>query len=347
MIIPVKNSPYVTEARKIGDIGHGTYGTVEKWQTHSGELVAIKRFNRGRNSHLRKQSAMNEADILKRLRHKNIIRLLQYIKDGEDFCLVLEFVQGPSLHGLIQQQRNFNQLTTDDWYEKVVNFTKQLLTGLQYLHEQNIMHFDIKTTNLLVSEHGTLKICDFGLSCKMGKELFTSRNTITYSAPEILAKKKDDPLRFDAPAHPAAIDVWSVGCVVFTMLTGSGPFSPPTERRKFEDYAFAQQTLECINQCIVPSRMRTRSQGKPSPLKSYNRYTLGPRLEQQLKGKPPACFEFLKACWQMDPQERPSCSDLLGMDFLLKVNSSDQMRVPRDRGKTAAPQASVGWGAQP
>eukprot|EP00884_Botryococcus_braunii_P000260 jgi/Botrbrau1/10234/Bobra.0362s0023.1 len=341
MITPKTNLHYVNKLmfKKIGDIGEGQYGVVEHWQTSKGQPIAIKRFHRpaGASSgqdHEPQFFARREAGILISLSHKNIVGFLDYIKDGEDHCLVLELVPDFDLYKLIRQQQRSKQLGTDDWYEKVIKFTEQLLKGLQYLHGKQVVHFDIKPKNLLVTEHGILKICDFGLSCKFGARLDASKHAIWSIAPELLDQLQDDTTRYvpDAPSHTAAVDIWGVGCVVFAMLTATHAFVPvpynayamPSYRQQLERL---ERSVEVLYHCnSFPNQTHLPKHFHERPLRRVSGDVF--KLKERLEGKPPECLEFLKACWQLNPTTRPSCSDLLKMDFFRHKNNGDHTRVP-------------------
>eukprot|EP00884_Botryococcus_braunii_P020928 jgi/Botrbrau1/7519/Bobra.0019s0010.1 len=338
------------DCKKVRDIGRGTNATVEEWQTSDGRPFAIKRFNvrcaTSAQSRLeQKRLAAREVKVLKMLPHdhvhENIVRIIEYIKDGEDYCLVLELVKGTDLFELIQQQET-SQLKTDDWYEKVVKLTEQLVTGLTYLHEKGILHFDIKTENLLVTEHGILKICDFGSWREIGTPVETRQSTFQ-SAPELCCQNVDDL----PPAHVAASDVWSVGCVVFEMLTGKRPFVPDhikTTKEKFsvpfQEFLYGiKDTIDMLNRLTSenPMPMRASSQEKRLSPDSDKVFT----WEECLRCRPPECIEFLKACWQMDATERPSCSELLEKDFLKNKIHGDLERVPREAKRPRSEPMSV------
>eukprot|EP00884_Botryococcus_braunii_P020927 jgi/Botrbrau1/7518/Bobra.0019s0009.1 len=322
----------MNKAKKVKDIGAGTYATVEEWQTSDGRPFAVKRFNvtcatRAQSRLEQEICATREVQVLEILPHdhvhENIVRFLEYMKHGEDYCLVLELVKGPDLFELIHQQET-SQLKTDDWYEKVVKFTKQLLTGLTFLHKNCILHLDIKTENLLVTEHGILKICDFGGWQKMGTPIETSDPNL-HSAPELCWENVDDL----PPAHVAAFDVWSVGCVVFEMLTGQRPFVPDHIKTSRENFSILIQELLDEMEEVLDTLKRLTSEN-PMPMRASSQdKRLSPDLdkvctwEECLRCRPPECIEFLKACWKMNATERPSCSELLEMDFLKNKRHCD------------------------
>eukprot|EP00884_Botryococcus_braunii_P001430 jgi/Botrbrau1/11288/Bobra.0038s0054.1 len=389
---PVEDSHYVSGYEKRGIIGRGTFATVEVWaKKFDGQpaAIAVKRFNGQADICDLQMLAEQEAKILKNLRqeHDNIVGFREYIKHGEDHCLVLEYVKGDNILELIEQQSSTpNGLRGDAWYDLILRLTRQLLLGLQHLHEkEEIMHFDIKPENLLVTESGILKICDFGLSCKMGTPLEAAVNTIWYSAPELLENEVKSPSQPYTPDHSGAIDVWGVGCVVYEMLTGTPPFLPdlttpgevetpageletpageletlageldtPTGELETpagdfaapgpETFPDSSEQLKRIHQCIegfknwppnhdcdqIPSGMRTESLDKL--FKGLN----------ALKTSSES-IKFLKACWELNPMERSTCSDLLKMDFFQK-----QILVIKGGGggaesaRTAAPGARIG-----
>eukprot|EP00884_Botryococcus_braunii_P001428 jgi/Botrbrau1/11286/Bobra.0038s0052.1 len=333
MFKPVENSHYVRKYKKSGILGKGTFGIVEEWQRSDGQpgAVAIKRFNRKDDSLDRQiYLAVREAKILKDLRHDNIVRFHEHIKQDGDHCLVLELVKGSDIGRIIAVQSSTpDGLKTDAWYKKVTKFTRQLLIGLRYLHEEkHIVHFDIKPENLLVTEYEILKICDFGLSCEMGTPVVGSRNTIYYSAPELL----ENDMILD---NLGAIDVWGVGCVVYQLLTGTPPFLPDLTKTpgaldtlptSTEQLGRIYQSIEVLLKFLPPNQDCDQN---PLPRRTESQETpFTPDMLERLKfykEKRPESIEFLKACWELNPSERPTCSDLLKMDFFPKTNIGDNM----------------------
>lgn len=203
-------------------IGEGAFGSVYSGlDNDTGRLMAVKQVRVPRAAAVKGKVAVHlsglEADInvLRRLKHPNIVRYLGSERQDDFIHIFLEFVPGGSIAQLLTR---FGALC-----EAVVRvYTRDILMGLAYLHQHRIMHRDIKGANLLVASSGRIKLADFGASRKI-EELASCdsniakslRGTAYWMAPEVI--KQD--------GHGRAADIWSVGCTIIEMVTGKPPWT--------------------------------------------------------------------------------------------------------------------------
>lgn len=149
-------------------IGQGSFGKVYLgMDAEKGLLMAVKQVDLaigGNGSEEKKQSMVTamqqEIDLLKDLQHENIVQYLDSSTDQSHLNIFLEYVPGGSVSALLSNYGAFEEAL-------VSNFVRQILTGLEYLHERNIIHRDIKGANILVDNKGGVKISDFGISKKV------------------------------------------------------------------------------------------------------------------------------------------------------------------------------------
>ncbi|XP_038721640.1 serine/threonine-protein kinase ATG1c-like isoform X2 [Tripterygium wilfordii] len=206
--------------RVVGDylvgrqIGSGSFSVVwhARHRVHGTE-VAIKEIATSRLNKKLQESLMSEIFILKRINHPNIIGLHDIIEVPGKLHLVLEYCRGGDLSMYIQRHGQVPEAIAK-------NFIQQLATGLQILRENNLIHRDLKPQNLLLStndEHAVLKIADFGFarSLQPNGMAETLCGSPLYMAPEIMQLQK-----YDAKA-----DLWSVGAILFQLVTGKTPFT--------------------------------------------------------------------------------------------------------------------------
>lgn len=209
----VKESDVKLELKEA--IGKGSFGTVYRAYDRLLEVeVAVKHFDKRyvKDSSARK-SIQNEIDILGRLDHPAVVKLLRIAQSVNDLYIVMEYWGKKNLSQLID--KNFYTLGT---YKDIM---KSLMDGLIYLHENNVYHRDIKCENAMVKvdDQGHYRACfiDFGLAseCKPGDYLNSASGTICCMAPE---------LHMSALYLPGPNDVWALGVLFYVMLTKEFPF---------------------------------------------------------------------------------------------------------------------------
>lgn len=217
-----QNEEQQQQANKIGDylvketLGEGAFGKV-KLAIHipTNEKVAIKILNKKRMLELSGDitKIQKEINILKKMRHKNIIQLYEILESRNNLFLVMEFCPKGELFDYIVKKKRLNEVTA-------CKFFQNLIDGIEYLHSQKIVHRDLKPENLLLDERGNLKLSDFGLStCYQGK-IMTPCGTPSYAPPEMLRGE---------PYVGVKSDVWSCGIILFAMLCGFLPFAESKE----------------------------------------------------------------------------------------------------------------------
>ncbi|KAG5243042.1 kinase family protein [Salix suchowensis] len=206
--------------RVVGDylvgrqIGSGSFSVVwhARHRVHGTE-VAIKEIVTNRLSERLQESLMSEIFILKRINHPNIVRLHDIIEVPGRILIVLEYCKGGDLSMYIQRHGKVPEAIAK-------HFMQQLAAGLQILRDNNLIHRDLKPQNLLLSmsdNNEVLKIADFGFarSLQPSDLAETMCGSPLYMAPEIMQLQK-----YDAKA-----DLWSVGAILFQLVTGKTPYT--------------------------------------------------------------------------------------------------------------------------
>uniref|UniRef100_A0ACD5TN91 Uncharacterized protein n=3 Tax=Avena sativa TaxID=4498 RepID=A0ACD5TN91_AVESA len=197
-------------APPIRPIGRGAYGIVcAAVSSDTGEEVAIKKIGNAFDNHIDAKRTLREIKLLRHMDHENILAIKDLIRpprrdDFKDVYIVTELMD-TDLHQIIRS----NQSLTDDHCQY---FLYQLLRGLKYVHSANVLHRDLKPSNLFLNANCDLKIADFGLARTTSETDLMTEYVVTrwYRAPELL---------LNCSQYTAAIDVWSVGCILGEIIT--------------------------------------------------------------------------------------------------------------------------------
>lgn len=253
-------------------IGAGSFGKVYLgMDATNGLLMAVKQVEVPTAASDERRLAMTDAlereiELLKDLQHANIVQYLYSSSDDEYFNIFLEYVPGGSVAALLRNYGAFEE-------PLVRNFVRQILEGLNYVHERGIVHRDIKGANVLVDNKGGIKISDFGISKKLEDNLMPGnrlhrpslQGSVYWMAPEVVKQV----------AYTKKADIWSVGCLIVEMLTGEHPWAQLNQMQAiFKIGSFSAKPP-------IPSDISTDAQG------------------------------FLDLCFELDHEIRPSAGELL------------------------------------
>lgn len=270
-------------------IGQGSFGTVFlALHAVTAELMAVKQVEMPTNSGTAMDAKKNnmiealkhEISLLRDLKHDNIVRYLGSNSDEKNLNIFLEYVAGGSVATMLV---NYGSLPEG----LVSNFVRQILQGLNYLHSQDIIHRDIKGANILVDNKGTVKISDFGISKrveastllnpqphKRGGPRVSLQGSVFWMAPEVVRQT----------AYTKKADIWSLGCLVVEMMTGSHPHPNCTQLQAIFKIGGA----------------------------GANADNAKPDLPE---GATDHAKEFLRRTFELEHEKRPSAEELMDMEF--------------------------------
>lgn len=210
-----KDSKSFEKIQPNGFLGQGAFGDVVLVKDKETELLyAMKEISKKTlvQSHSA-ENLKNEISIQKGLNHPNIVKLFSCFQDEEKVYLVLEYCKGGSLAQLLQKQKRISE-------SRAFFYFLQTCIGVNYLHKQDIIHKDLKPANILIGSEGSVKICDFGLS-GLGQVQENYCGTLEYMAPEMIKMVP----------YTKAIDIWSLGVLLFELLNGYTPFASKSKER--------------------------------------------------------------------------------------------------------------------
>ncbi|KAJ2899110.1 mitogen-activated protein kinase [Zalerion maritima] len=268
-------------------IGQGSFGCVYlALHAITGELLAVKQVESpspgSNNQNGGKKKSMidalkREITLLRDLRHPNIVQYLGCSSSTEHLNIFLEYVPGGSVQTMLNSYGALPE-------PLVRSFVRQILTGLSYLHTRDVIHRDIKGANILVDNKGMIKISDFGVSKKLeasnilqgannNRHRPSLQGSVFWMAPEVVKQS----------GYSRKADIWSLGCLVVEMMTGTHPFPDCSQ-------------LQAIFKI---------GGGKVTP-------TIPDKAS-------PEAIKFLNQTFEIDHNLRPSADELMMSEFLTPI----------------------------
>lgn len=192
-------------------LGAGTYGVVREADGPSGKVavkIILKKSVKGNE-----KMVYDELEMLQRLKHPHIVKFVDWFESRDKFYIVTQLATGGELFDRICEQGRF---TEKDASQTI----KQVLSAVDYLHENNVVHRDLKPENLIYvtrDPDSDLVLADFGIAKTLGGQedtLQTMAGSFGYAAPEVMDRK----------GHGKPVDMWSMGVITYTLLCGYSPF---------------------------------------------------------------------------------------------------------------------------
>ncbi|KAM3282633.1 mitogen-activated protein kinase kinase kinase 3 [Capsicum chacoense] len=196
-------------------LGRGTFGHVYLgFNRENGQMCAIKEVKVVSDDQTSKECLKQlnqEIILLSNLTHPNIVRYHGSELDEETLSVYLEYVSGGSIHKLLQEYGPFREPV-------IQNYTRQILSGLSFLHARNTVHRDIKGANILVDPNGEIKLADFGMAKHITScpSVLSFKGSPYWMAPEVV---------MNTSGYGLAVDIWSLGCTILEMATSKPPWS--------------------------------------------------------------------------------------------------------------------------
>ncbi|XP_077603976.1 mitogen-activated protein kinase kinase kinase 19 isoform X1 [Crocuta crocuta] len=260
-------------------LGKGAYGTVYCGLTSQGQLIAVKQVALDTSDKLATekeyQKLQEEVDLLKALKHVNIVAYLGTCLEENIVSIFMEFVPGGSISSIINRFGPLPEMV-------FCKYTRQILQGVAYLHENCVVHRDIKGNNVMLMPTGIIKLIDFGCAKRLAwaglngthsDMLKSMHGTPYWMAPEVINES----------GYGRKSDVWSIGCTVFEMATGKPPLAS-MDRMAAMFYIGAHRGLM-------------------------------PPLPEHFSEN---AVDFVRVCLTRDQHERPSAAQLLKHSFLMR-----------------------------
>lgn len=298
----------VNEFERLNKIDEGTYGVVYRAKDKkTGEVVALKKVKMEKEREGFPLTSLREINILLSFHHPSIVDVKEVVVGSslDSIFMVMEYMEHDLKALMETMKQTFSQ-------SEVKCLMLQLLSGVKYLHDNWVLHRDLKTSNLLLNNRGELKICDFGLARQYGSPLKPYTHlvvTLWYRSPELLLGAKE---------YSTAIDMWSLGCIMAELLAKEPLFSGKTE---FDQLDKIFRTLGTPNEKIWPGFGKLPGVKVNFVKQPYN------RLREKFpptsfSGRPTlseAGFDLLNKLLTYDPEKRITAEAALNHDWFREV----------------------------
>ncbi|KAJ9472937.1 Mitogen-activated protein kinase kinase kinase ANP1 [Diplonema papillatum] len=287
-----RSQSYLQNIRLGKELGRGGFGRVYQGMDQDcGKFVAVKRIEISiDSSEEQRKQLKNEVDLMQTLRHRNIVqyRGVKVYKTHVD--IYMEFVPGGSVQSAYKE---FGPLAD----EVVSSYTRQIIHGLIYLHDANVVHRDIKAANILLHPDGELRLADFGAAVQL-QNLQAKRSalggTFSWLPPEVIAEGAKCQVEWMQ-------DIWSLGCTILEMLTAQPPFRWISDK----DLDVIQEIADEDTEVSFPDHLKLSDIAK----------------------------DFLLTCLQKDPSKRPPARELLNHAYI-KLSDSNPVCKDEKEGKS-------------
>ncbi|XP_022199786.1 cyclin-dependent kinase 10-like [Nilaparvata lugens] len=325
---------FVSEFEKLNRIGEGTYGIVYRAKdTTTDKIVALKKVRMVHEVDGMPLSGLREISVLLRCNHENIVQLKEVVvgKSLESIFLAMEYCEQDLASLLDNMQNPFSE-------SQVKCIMLQVLKGLKYLHQNFIVHRDLKVSNLLMTDKGCVKIADFGLARWFSlpvRPMTPKVVTLWYRAPELLLQ---------ARTQTTSVDMWAAGCILGELL-GHQPLLPGTS-----EIAQLEQIVDLLgtpSDAIWPEYSSLPALANFSlKAQPYN------NLKQKFPWLSPAGLRLLNFLFMYDPKKRATAEECLQSSYFkeqpLPCDPKMMPSFPQHRnlkaGNKANPNQSGGGG---
>ncbi|XP_049640257.1 cyclin-dependent kinase-like 4 [Suncus etruscus] len=299
---------------KLAKIGEGTYGIVFKCRNKtSGQVVAIKKFVESEDDPVVRKMALREISLLKQLKHPNLVNLIEVFRRKRKMHLVFEYCD----HTLLTELERNPDGVAEGAMRSVL---WQTLQALHFCHKHNCIHRDVKPENILITKQGVIKLCDFGFARILipGATYTEYVATRWYRAPELLVG--------DTQYGPS-VDIWATGCVCAELFTGQPLWPGKSDMDQLHMIVGTLGRLIPRHQAVFRSNQYFQGVSIPEPQDTET-------LEEKFADAPPTTLNFMKECLRMNPDDRPTCAQLLDSPYFDSFHEDPLRRKTRHEGRS-------------
>lgn len=318
-------------------IGEGSFGRAVLVRCKSSqEKYVVKEIQLPKNQS-KLENSRREAILLSRMKHPNIVAFREAFEADDLLCIVMEYCSGGDLLQRIKQQKS-HQFSVDN----ILKWFAEMCTGAKHIHDQRVLHRDLKSKNIFLTDNGTVKLGDFGSACLLNSSKAYARayvGTPYYVAPEI----------WDNKPYNNKSDVWSLGCVLYELCTLQHPFQASSWKSLILKvcrgaYPPLPNHLPYELQYLVKQMFKTNPKDRPSLHTILTSHRVSRLLRAHLPSQALETEEQARRTGRWNREDGMKVAHLLGEKSLMKT-TSEGMELPKSCCESGAPRKQ--WSTEP
>ncbi|XP_070826330.1 serine/threonine-protein kinase Nek3 isoform X1 [Chaetodon trifascialis] len=302
-------------------IGEGSFGRALLVRCKSSQEKYVVKEIQLPKSQSKLESCRREAVLLSRMKHPNIVAFREALEADDLLCIVMEYCRGGDLLQRIQQQKT-TQFCVDD----ILRWFAQLCAAAKHIHDKRVLHRDLKSKNIFLTDNGTIKLGDFGSACLLNSSkayAHTYVGTPYYVAPEI----------WDNKPYNNKSDVWSLGCVLYELCTLRHPFQASSWKSLILKvcrgaYPPLPSHLPYELQYLVKQMFKTNPKDRPSLHTILTSHRVSRLLRVHLPSQAIETEEQGRRSGGWNREEGVKVAALLGEKSLMKTSTVEGMELP-------------------
>ncbi|XP_047451164.1 serine/threonine-protein kinase Nek3 [Mugil cephalus] len=321
-------------------IGEGSFGRAVLVRCKdSQEQYVVKEIQLPKNQS-KLENSRREAVLLSRMKHPHIVAFRETFEADDLLCIVMEYCSGGDLLQRIRQQKS-----TQFCVENILRWFAQMCAGAKHIHDKRVLHRDLKSKNIFLTDNGTIKLGDFGSACILNSSqahAHTYVGTPYYVAPEI----------WDNKPYNNKSDVWSLGCVLYELCTLRHPFQAPSWKSLILKvcrgaYPPLPGHLPYELQHLVKQMFKTNPKDRPSLHTILNSHRASRLIRSHLPSQAADVEEPRRRKGRWNREEGKKVADLLGEKSLLKTSTLEGVESPKGCSESGEAGPRKQWPTEP
>ncbi|XP_042343093.1 serine/threonine-protein kinase Nek3 [Plectropomus leopardus] len=321
-------------------IGEGSFGRALLVRcTNSLEKYVIKEIQLPKNQP-KLENCRREAILLSRMKHPNIVAFREAFEADDLLCIVMEYCSGGDLLQRIRLQKT-TQFCVDD----ILKWFAQMCAAAHHIHDKRVLHRDLKSKNIFLTDNGTIKLGDFGSACILNSSKAYARTyvgTPYYVAPEI----------WDNKPYNNKSDVWSLGCVLYELCTLRHPFQASSWKSLILKvcrgaYPPPPSHLPYELQYLIKQMFKTNPKDRPSLHSILTSHRVSRLLRTHLPSQALETQELGRRTGRWNREEGRKVANLLGEKSLIKTSTFEGVEFPEAHSESREAGPPKKWAAEP